>query len=395
MIPILNFLQAFIWIGLLLLPFLNLSNIPPISGDAFFIVLLGIISSLLGGFFAIFIPSKIFVSKNKLLTNKRASFFLTVLMLISIYLIFKLYVFVSSYGFSNIRSLAFIIDDDGNSLIYGSLFFQFFISFVLKPIAYFIYIYSLYLFFIKKESKLLLLSLLAISLISISSLGRFFIYHLLIIFLVSTVVYIRTQSYKISGRYLKLIAGYFLLMIALVVILSYVRGIDNIFQSILNYHLTGLAIFSKELSLNNSLLNVPHDFSFLSFGAFERLFVILINKFGFDYNSITAYVGNYLNVFRDIGGDKAIYMNAFATWYFSLYYDGGLYWVAIALFIYGFILTYFEKSFIKYKDPKSFVICVFMFFLSYFSIFSSMLESSYVFIFLFAIFFIRRKEDIF
>ncbi|NIA75117.1 oligosaccharide repeat unit polymerase [Providencia rettgeri] len=390
MLPITNFLLVAIWSIILALSFFHASNIKQPSNEAIIVIAIGLSFSILGSFFALSLPIKLIITKINIFTRKRIRIIFIISLSISIYLFYKLLMFIMSNGFENIRTLAFTIDDDGKSLIFGSLMLPFLLNMFIKPLLYYLLIVFIYRFLFHNEKKGLTLTIICISAISIISFGGFFIYHIAILFIVGYLLFLRVNLFKLKKKQFKSLSIFIISFFLVFILISSFREINNLLNSILDYHLVGTYIFSDEIKNANSMLNSEHSFSFLSFGFFERMLSIFINKFGIASISTTAVVSDYMNIFRNVGDENYIYMNAFSTWFFSMYYDGGLTWICIYLFSFGFIITYFERIFNKFKDGKSFCVVLSLFFLSYFSIFSSMIESSYILVAIFSFIFTTK-----
>ncbi|MGR5302991.1 O-antigen polymerase [Vibrio alfacsensis] len=367
-----------------------MSSVKPVSEDAAIIILIGLVGMLMGSMASYFFPIRVFVTRRRWFGDGILYFAILASIVLSVSPVFNVINYISVNGLENIRSIIFMLDEDGDSVVLGSARVQLLLSVFVKPFIYYVFILSLYRFFYFSEVRFLVFSLFSIFLMSIVTFGRFFIYHIAIFFIIGFILKLRSSDFLIKRAVFKILFRLVLLLSLFFITISSFRGGGGIINAIVNYHLLGVHIFSSELSSEFSQLNSNSMFSFLSFGVFERLFVIVVTKFGIELQSTVVLVSESLNVFRDVGLNKPLYMNAFGTWFYSLYFDGGVYWVFTSLFVFGCILTYFERVFLKFSDAKSFCIVLSLFFVGYFSIFASVLESSYVFIFVLSILFARR-----
>ncbi|MGI2867653.1 O-antigen polymerase [Vibrio alginolyticus] len=389
-VPIFSLFLFFVWATILVLSYLKVSSVKPVSEDAALVILIGLVGMLMGSIASYFFPIRVFVTRRRWFGEKVLYFAIFVSIILSLSPVFNVIAYINENGLENIRSIIFMLDEDGNSVVLGSARVQLLLSMFIKPFLYYIFILSLYRFFYFNEVKFLFLSLFCIFLMSIVTFGRFFLYHIAIFFIIGFLLKLRADEFVIKRSVFKLFFRLIIFLSLFFITISSFRGGDGVVDAIINYHLLGVHIFSSELATNFSQLNSNTMFSFLSFGVFERLFVIVVTKFGIELQSTVVLVSEGLNVFRDVGLNKPLYMNAFGTWFYSLYYDGGVYWVFASLFVFGCILTYFERVFLKFNDAKSFCIILSLFFIGYFSIFASVLESSYVFMFVLSVLFARR-----
>lgn len=394
MIPSLVTAQALVWIVIILLSVSPFNGVKPIGHEASIIVLSGVMVTLIGGVIGAIIPLKRFNLRIYSFSLKQIRFIVLICFLLVAYSASKAFSYILVNGFLNFRDMAFIVDPDtGESLVFGSVRLQFFISTFIKPLLYFFFILLLFEVLINKTkcNFEFVMVLSTIVIISMSTLGRFFVYHIVILLVAALILSFKYTSWLYRSKSIKNIIISFSFLIAIFFVLSLARGGGDIVSAIINYHTVGLYTFSSELEDTRSFLNGSPTWSAASLGIFERLYVIILNKFGFELVSSVADIGVHLNTFRDVGRSSGLFMNAFATWYYTLYYDGGYIYVLLYLFLYGLILSYNERLFIKYCCAQSFVISISIFFISYFSIFASMIESSYILIPLMAVFFIRRN----
>ncbi|MGY3975417.1 O-antigen polymerase [Aeromonas mytilicola] len=394
MIPSLVTAQALVWIVIILLSVSPFNGVKPIGHEASIIVLSGVMVTLIGGVIGAIIPLKRLNFTIYSFSLKQIRFIVLICFLLVLYSASKAFSYILVNGFLNFRDMAFIVDPDtGESLVFGSVRLQFFISTFIKPLLYFFFILLLFEILINKTKCKFefVMVLFTIVVISMSTLGRFFVYHIIILLVAALILSFKYTSWLYRSKSIKNIIISFSFLIATFFVLSLARGGGEIVSAIINYHTVGLYTFSSELEDTRSFLNGSPTWSAASLGIFERLYVIILNKFGFELVSSVADIGVHLNTFRDVGRSSGLFMNAFATWYYTLYYDGGYIYVLLYLFLYGLILSYNERLFIKYCCAQSFVISISIFFISYFSIFASMIESSYILIPLMAVFFIRRN----
>lgn len=397
LLPVLVIAQAFVWVIIILLSISPFNGVRPMGHEASLIIFSGIFMTLIGGGVGSIVPLKRinFCIYSFSLRQLRVVVFAC--LILAIYSATKAFYYIMDNGFLNFRDIAFIIDPEtGESVVFGSVRIQFLISTFIKPLLYFFFIILLFESYINKRKCGFdfAIVLFAIVVISASTLGRFFIYHLALIIVAALILSLKHAGWLCSSKKIRNVILCFSILVAVFLLLSTARGGEDIIATIINYHTVGLYIFSNEIEDYRSFLNgnsASPVWSAASLGVFERVYVIVLNKFGFELRSSVSDIGVYLNAFRDVGISGELPMNAFATWYYSLYYDGGVIYVLLYLFLYGFILSYNERLFMRHHCAQAFTISISMFFISYFSIFSSMIESSYIMIPFMAVFFLKKK----
>ncbi|MFM4768964.1 O-antigen polymerase [Aeromonas veronii] len=340
------------------------------------IVLCGISCMVIGSYLSLLAPIKIIRFRIMILTLSRIKWILILIFLIGITPLYKATAFIFENGMDGFRSIAFSIDPEtGESTVFGSLRYIFVVNNMIKPVAYAIFFHCIYLFFFENERRNLILSFFVVFILSISTFGRFFLYHILMVVLATFLLKISINNWVVGRK--EMLKVFLLLSFFLValVLFSFLRDVGNVFQSLIDYHVVGISIFSQELSEQRSIIN-GSDINFTSLGFIERLFVIGVNKFNLQMVSMVDYVETYLSAFRMVG--RNTYYNAFSTWYFTLYLDGGIIYVFAYNLIYGFLLSYFERCFRVFKDAYSFMMTISLFFIAFFSVFTSIIQGPFI-----------------
>ncbi len=205
------------------------------------------------------------------------------------------------------------------------------------------------IFILNGEKKLLVLSSILMIASGIMMLGRFNIYLVLVIILIAFFL----KKYKIKNIVIILI-----IFITPIVMIGATRGFESISDQvkifIIDYHTLGFSLFDDELTSPESSLNSKDKFGFSSLGIIENSFFILARKLGLT-ERLGAVADVDLNTFRNLSGAESEpkFYNAFGTIIYSLYYDGGIFFVISVPFIFGFLLNKhtnlaFNRSSVKY-----------------------------------------------
>lgn len=375
-IPLLNFGLILWWVFIVCLSLSGLSQVDPPSSETILILLVSISSMFFGGLLSFFIPLRKFSTQTQFLNDRIIRNILFLLLIIFLYPLFNAILFVLNEGVDGFRTLAFTIDKEtGESLVFGSLKVQFIINSFLKPFVYFILFYVIYNYFFLNNRNNLIFAIAVLFVLSLSTLGRFFIYHLIVILIASFIVKTNLFKGKAIKSELVKISKVFFILVLLIVTISIFRDIDSLLDSILDYHVLGVKIFSQYIDDKSSVF-YNDDFTITSLGLLERLFVIVSNKFGADFISSVDQSERILSIFRYVGHEKLY--NAYSTWFFSLYRDGGVVYCMIFCFLYSFVLSYFERTFYYFKDARSFLCMLSLFFIGFFSVFTSMIQGPYI-----------------
>ncbi len=109
-------------------------------------------------------------------------------------------------------------------------------------------------------------------------------------------------------------------------------------NQIVNYHTVGFVILDQELSDPQSRLNHNTTFGMATLGGIERLVVLVIRRFDKSIDSVSGENGEYLAEFRVLGRNdegQDLNYNAFATIFYTFFWDGGHLFVVIGMTAFG------------------------------------------------------------
>jgi len=128
------------------------------------------------------------------------------------------------------------------------------------------------------------------------------------------------------------------------VIIGAARGFNNLGDQVkifaVDYNTLGFSLFDDELNTSDSSLNSKEKFGFSSLGVIENSFFILFRKLGFT-ERLGAVADVDLNTFRNLSEveENPKFYNAFGTIVYSMYYDGGILFVIVLSFIFGYLFN--------------------------------------------------------
>ncbi|MBF0360507.1 MAG: oligosaccharide repeat unit polymerase [Oligoflexia bacterium] len=225
---------------------------------------------------------------------------------------------------------------------------------------------------------------------AIMRLGRFNIYHILI--LLGLVFFYRARREK---NYKKLLIGIIVGMTILssIVGIGYFRDknkrdlLSQLKIYLIEYHTVGFAIFDQELKDKNSYLQTHLSYGRGVLGGVDQLVGLLARKVGFKkfsapvqeiaFNMQTQRViGNRGRAeFGCVSADCPIRYNAFSTILYTFYLDAREFAFVIFPFILGLLTTFFYERMTNHNSIHYTVMFLTSFFIIFFSIFQSQIEA--------------------
>lgn len=391
-LPFISFSIVLWWLCIIALSLSGASKIRPPSVEVLFIVLVSLLFFIFGGVFSFSLKPLNYNFGIFNLSENFVRFCLFLILLMALQPLVSMIFYVWLNGFENFRSIAFEISEDGTSIVFGSLRYQFVLNNFVKPFLYFLIFLSFYKFFFLKSKNSLFFSIFVLFIFSITTLGRFFVYHIAVLFIISFFLYVLSRGFIVKYKDLKVFPIFVILCLVFGLVITLFRDVGGVLESLIDYHVLGLGLLSLEYENLSSPLH-REGFYFTFLGFFERFSVIVFSRFEPDIQSYVALNESYLSAFRDVGDGKSF--NAFGTFFFTLIHDGGVLFSCFFMLIAGFLSAHFENSFNKFKNFSSFFVILFIFFIFFFSVFTSMLHSSYIMmLFYFFIFNWNNSDDI-
>lgn len=245
------------------------------------------------------------------------------------------------------------------------------------------------------RKKILLISCILLSIQSMLSFGRFNFYYIIFCLTIGTIF---RNKYFISNlifKVLKLkstifISVTFLFLIILTTIIRQNQNFDTLFQTIFNksiieYHTLGFSLFDAHLNNASSPLGSEMTYGRASLGNLEALPTIVLRKLFGENNeilqSVPSEIALYLNTPEILGysQDKSpLTYNAFGTILYTLYIDGGLFFIILMSIVYGFFLLKFSYFSIKYPTVYSISVLICLAYIGFFGIFQPILIGNWL-----------------
>ncbi len=222
-------------------------------------------------------------------------------------------------------------------------------NYILNPFTIFLYPISAYGFLtLKNENKnrsckkwIFFLAIIISIFEMFTSGGRASAVYLL----VHVIVIMQLMKRKMRiHKTLKILIGFILVAVAVVIYyISRSRGIDDLSKSLvlyfngcvplLDYYLTEIIVMDAT-TYGGAFLFAP-----------IQLFFTLVDNIGISQPGFVTSLTAMLNVETNVTVGPDILMNAFVSWFFYLFYDGGFVALAIGAFIYGaFSCTFYKKA---------------------------------------------------
>jgi oligosaccharide repeat unit polymerase len=293
------------------------------------------------------------------------------------------------------RSLAFSGNDELGSAFRDS-YSLFLFHLLISPVIFFSLLAGLVLFFQKGRKRLLLVSLVLVSIEAIMMMGRFNFYYILVFIVLNYLFLSRReppapalpQTEKVHPppvfhrSKIKILLAVALLLI-LLIFLSVYRGENytGVFTTLkkisVDYHTVGFVLFDLELSNPFSRLNTRLSYGRSSLGGVDTLLSIILRRLDKTIIPIAGESGIYFDERRIVGEDREgnpITANAFYTILYSLYFDGRYLTVVLVPLLFGYFLTSQYLSWLKNGSLDNLILLILLIYLGIFSLFQSPVE---------------------
>jgi len=228
---------------------------------------------------------------------------------------------------------------DADSIIFGPGWIAFLFNAIIMGAIHIGLFIGIFLFVMDGRKKLLTVSSGLMILSAIMTLGRFGIYLILVFLLIAFLLKKTKTSIKIKNSLIVL-----MFLLTPMVIIGAARGFNNLGDQVkifaVDYNTLGFSLFDDELNTSDSSLNSKEKFGFSSLGVIENSFFILFRKLGFT-ERLGAVADVDLNTFRNLSEveENPKFYNAFGTIVYSMYYDGGILFVIVLSFIFGYLFN--------------------------------------------------------
>ena len=286
------------------------------------------------------------------------------------------------------RQAAFgLLDDSGESIVFGSAKIQEMHGLIVSPIVYLIFFMGAGYWLNTGVRKVFVIGAILLIVEAVTMLGRFGFYIVLAMAAFVGIMRLKVRrdiKFSIRGAILAIFVG--ALILAPMSMIGSVRA-DSEFdfselynKFVIEYHTVAFTLFDIELSNSNSYLNQEHSYGRASLGVLERIPVLLLRQFDRSIDSVPGKIGREMNEFRIVGyrsDGQPIMSNAFVTSMYPLYMDGGVSFIIIAGLLYGFMLakTSFNISSQHNNLWNSFLLCT-LIYCGLFSIFQPLITST-------------------
>lgn len=226
-------------------------------------------------------------------------------------------------------------------------------NYIIQPFIIFLYPMSAYCLISLKENKIskiknakkyifIFSSILAIMQLFTSG-GRFSVAYLL----VYIIVVFRLLDGKIMiSKKLKIVIGICILSVIIgIYYISVSRGIDKVGESMILYLCGGVSLL--DYYVNDIIMTGYYTYggAFLYGGL--NLFFTLLGNVGFDEPQFMEYLLNQLYIEGNVVVGPSIKMNAFVSWFFYFFKDGGYIALIIESMLYGIFAQAFYKNIIQ------------------------------------------------
>ena len=292
---------------------------------------------------------------------------------VTFYFIKALYLFSILDNLDMYRAQAFGVAGDGDSILFGNGYIDLFYNLTIRNFIYLMLFSGLAVYVITGRLKILFIASVFSIMDATMMLGRFQIYYLIVF--VPMAYYIKNGRIGINAVVATLIP------ISLLVLITTMRVDVDLMQIIksflINYHTFSFKLFDNQYTNQSSLLNNHTTYGIASLGQISSLFILFLRKFGYDVNPL-GEVGPLLHESTIVGYDESlevdIYANAFYSILYTLYLDGGIFFIIIFALLMGYFL-------LRFTDRSSFVRLYFLFLITYllmFGIFQPVLFSGWL-----------------
>lgn len=269
------------------------------------------------------------------------------------YLLFKsISIMLTSEDLISFRANVFI-NPYNDSIVFGPGWVLYlFFCIIMSPIFIGLFVGS-FLFILDGRKKLFVISSILMIAVDIMMLSRFNIYLVTVCLLIC--LYLKKS--KIISKIKKIIIT-LMILLSLLFAVGAMRGVNDVRQQVLlfvvDYHTLGFSLFDNELQLPESYLNSQSNYNLSSSGIIQESFFILIRRLGLTQQR--GSIGDIdLSAPRDLSSDESSpkFYNAFGTIVYSLYGDGGIFFVIFMSLIYGYLFSKhisfaFNKSSVKH-----------------------------------------------
>lgn len=273
-----------------------------------------------------------------------------------------------------------LLDDSGESILFGSALLNLLYHLVVTPLVYLVFFIGAAYWLNTGVRKVFIIGSILLFAQDVTMMGRVGFYHVLAIF-----AFVGIMRLNLYGRSIKsAIRGAMLtiFVVALILvpmgIIGFVRSnsepnFSELYNTVIGYHTLGFTLFDIELNNSDSYLNQTRSYGRASLGALQHIPVLLLRRFDRSIDYIPGKIGVDLHLQRIVGSrsdGQPILGNAFVSEIYPIYMDGGVPFIIIAGFFYGFMLA--KTSFTLFSQHNnlwnSFLLCTLIHF-GLFSIF--------------------------
>ncbi|TGM56528.1 O-antigen polymerase [Leptospira adleri] len=294
------------------------------------------------------------------------------------------------------RDLAFGLN--GESILFWKSKYLYYYSLSVSPLI----LASLFLgtaYYLKhNQRRILILAIFLVIMDTLMMLGRFGFYYILLMgFLILAVKCLHDWRNIIGSFSIGKFAGGILILFALVFLVGSLRSIERKFDVrefidvyIIDYHTESFVMFDVELNDKNSLIHKT-TYGRASLGGIERgfSFALALFRVPFYFQVQSDLIGGYLHKNRLLGytqDGKPKHYNAFGSVLFSLYKDGGIFFIVLMGAVFGFSISKLSFSLLS-LNVYSFSLLTSLLFIGVFGLFQPVLGGPILLTFLFLLVF--------
>jgi oligosaccharide repeat unit polymerase len=274
-----------------------------------------------------------------------------------------------------------------------------------SPCLFFLALYGLVEFWKKNHFQKLAVAFVLNGMDAFMRLGRVNLYMMIVLFFIIVLISNRKviSFLKTQKKYIALIA----IALACIVYIGSQReysASQQIKLFVVDYHTVGFSLFDHELMDKSSPLNTQTTYGRLSLGGLETIATIFIRQFNHNYYSpaLANSIRMTNNIVVGIENPPTMIFNgvkmynSFYTLLYTFYSDGGFFGVIIGGLVFGFLLEFFNRRFLKAQRTLDAFYLVLIISVAILSIFISQLEimrTWIILMFLFYLSFKTKKAD--
>ncbi|EQA36548.1 oligosaccharide repeat unit polymerase [Leptospira inadai serovar Lyme str. 10] len=290
----------------------------------------------------------------------------------------------------------------GQSVLFGSTKINFLYGLLISPMLLASLFIGVAFYLTKGNGKIFTLACILVGLDAFMMFGRFGFHYIVMIGII-------VISIKLTHDWKNTLSGFswrtiivLLLILLPVFLVGYLRenkaslAYERLLKLfVIDYHTMSFSMFDVELQ---NPLSIVHQTTYgrSSFAGLERPIAFISKFFGIRIEPQADVIGSYLHEYKTIGqgaNGNAIKYNAFGSLMFSLYRDGGPFFIGLMGILFGFFVSKTSIS-IERKNTYGVSILMSLFFIGIYGIFQPVLNGPILLaiLFIFLIFKVNLKH---